>query len=171
MISAFRRTEVRIPVGDGVHTAVTVVSPQIPDGTVLFAFPGGGYNRRYYDLPIPGGYSQAAFHASRGWTVVCCDHIGVGDSSPPRPDEWKFADIADANQATVVAVLERLQLSGPALGAGQSMGGLSPARPTGPPSHFRRHCSAWLQRSPYCAADARGRIRHARGAFAGGRRR
>jgi alpha-beta hydrolase superfamily lysophospholipase len=116
-------TELQIPIGDGLHTAVTLVSPAEPDGTLLFAFPGGGYNRRYYDLAIPGGYSQAQWHAARGWTVACCDHLGVGDSSLPDPEALGFDELADANRATVDAVRERLQLSGPVLGAGQSMGG------------------------------------------------
>lgn len=121
--STCTRSDLRLPIGGGLHTAVTIVAPADPDGTVLFAFPGGGYNRSYYDLAIPGGYSQAQWHADRGWTVVCCDHLGVGESDVPDADSWGFDEIADANQATVAAVRERLQLSGPVLGAGQSMGG------------------------------------------------
>lgn len=121
--STCTRTELRVPVGNGLHTAVTVVSPAHADGTLLFAFPGGGYNRRYFDLAIPGDYSQAQWHAERGWTVVCCDHLGVGDSTIPDPDAWGFDELADANEATVAEVRERLGLSGPVLGAGQSMGG------------------------------------------------
>ncbi len=120
---AYTRTELRVSVGGELNTAVTIVSPAKPDGTILFAFPGGGYSRRYFDLDFAGGYSQAEWHAVRGWTVVCCDHLGVGDSSMPDPAAWGFDELADANHAAVTAVCERLQPSGPVLGAGQSMGG------------------------------------------------
>ena len=35
---------------------------------MVVGYPGGGYNRRYYDLNIPGhqDYSQARFHLARG---------------------------------------------------------------------------------------------------------
>ncbi len=112
-----------MPVGDGLETAITVVSSGEAVGTVLFCFPGGGYNRRYYDLPLAGGYSQAAWHAERGWTVVCCDHLGVGDSSLADPETLTFDRLAAANDATVAAVVDRLEPTGPLLGAGQSMGG------------------------------------------------
>ncbi|HXY94740.1 MAG TPA: hypothetical protein VEP49_19915, partial [Acidimicrobiia bacterium] len=81
------------------HTAVTVFTPDpLPDELVVaFGFPGGGYNRRYFDLPValdgelaaelpgPGGSSEARWHAARGWCFVACDHLGVGDSSRPDP--------------------------------------------------------------------------------------
>jgi pimeloyl-ACP methyl ester carboxylesterase len=122
VITNCSRHELRVPIGDGLSTAVTVVSPERPDGTVVFALPGGGYNRSYYDLTI-SGYSQAEWHASRGWTVVCCDHLGVGASDRPDPETLTFEVLAEANDATATAVLEGLQLSGPVLGLGQSMGG------------------------------------------------
>ena len=122
MTTTCAREELRIPVGDGLRTAVTVVSPERPDGTVVFAFPGGGYSRSYFDEGMPGG-SQAQWHAARGRTVVCCDHLGVGASDLPDPETLTFDVLADANHATVGSVLDRLQLSGPVLGMGQSMGG------------------------------------------------
>jgi alpha-beta hydrolase superfamily lysophospholipase len=122
MSAAYVRQELRVPIGDGLSTAVTVVAPEKPDGTVIFGFPGGGYSRSYYDRGMPVD-SQAEWHAARGWTVVCCDHLGVGASDLPDPDTLTFDVLADANHATVTSVLERLQLSGPVLGMGQSMGG------------------------------------------------
>src|SRR5260370_22011084 len=59
-------------------------APVAPD-VVAIAMPGGGYNRGYYDLHIPGhsGYSQARYHTDRGWALVACDPIRTGDSSVP----------------------------------------------------------------------------------------
>jgi len=91
------RRELRVDVsaaagtGEQLAVAATVL---LPDGlvgapeeprTVVVGFPGGGYNRRYYDLDIPGhdGYSQARYHLARGQVFVACDHLGVGDSDTP----------------------------------------------------------------------------------------
>jgi pimeloyl-ACP methyl ester carboxylesterase len=137
--------------GEPCHTAVTVVLPEPPEPGVpeppeadrldaapvtCFAFPGGGYCRRYYTFDMPGasGGGQAGWHASRGWVVVAVDHVGTGDSSVPRPDRLTYEDIARANAATVEAVSARLAAGtladgyppverGVRLGIGQSMGG------------------------------------------------
>ena len=78
--------------------AATVLLPDGLDGrpgeplTVVTGFPGGGCNRRYYDLDIPGrqGYSQARYHLARGQVFVACDHLGTGDSdTPARPLDYE----------------------------------------------------------------------------------
>ena len=113
------------------HTTVTVYAPDpLPEELVVaFGFPGGGYNRRYFDLPVdlpgPGGTSEARWHAARGWCFVACDHLGVGDSSHPDPAALTIESLAAANDATVRAITAQL---GEArvrarLGFGQSMGG------------------------------------------------
>jgi hypothetical protein len=102
----------------------------------VFAFPGGGYTRGYYDIHRPelDGPSQAEFHASHGRVVIAVDHIGVGDSTIPDLDSITFAHLAAANDATVreaSRLLVRGQLAAglpgvrPKLvvGMGQSMGG------------------------------------------------
>ena len=126
--------------GEILSVSITVISPE-PEALgacpiVWFAWPGGGYNRRYYDLQLPGrpGYSQAEFHVSRGSIFIACDHIGVGDSSIPA-GAFNHSDIARVNGAVVRTVLERLKSGSllpslPALDAvfpvamGQSYGGL-----------------------------------------------
>jgi alpha-beta hydrolase superfamily lysophospholipase len=149
-----RRAEVTVDVtdaagrGERLRTAVTVTWPSPrPDRKlpgrplahrplVLVAWPGGGYNRRYFDLRLPGrtGYSQAEHHARHGIITVACDHLGTGDSSVPV-SALGHAALARANAATASAVLTRLRdgtiadglapLPGlVAIGAGHSYGGL-----------------------------------------------
>jgi len=102
---------------------------------VLFAAPGGGYSRGYFDLHFEGrsGYSQAEYHAARGTIVVAYDHLGVGDSTTRHNNSLTVEMIADANHAMVTDVLSHLATGGirpgfPAIpnacviGVGQSMG-------------------------------------------------
>jgi pimeloyl-ACP methyl ester carboxylesterase len=113
------------------HTTVTVFAPDpLPDQLVVaFGFPGGGYNRHYFDLAVElpgvGGSSEARWHAERGWCFVACDHLGVGDSSRPDPTSLTIESLADANDATVRAITERLGEARVTtrIGIGQSMGG------------------------------------------------
>lgn len=122
------------------HTTVTIHLPDagrlaIPP-VVCFAFPGGGYCRRYYSFDMPNGTGggQAGFHCDRGWIFVACDHLGFGDSTIPEGNSLTLEGAAAANDATVRAVMERLEdgtlLDGmrpvtgaTKLGIGQSMGG------------------------------------------------
>jgi hypothetical protein len=125
------------------HPASTAVSVLLPDAplsdppVVCFAFPGGGYARGYYSFDMPGATTggQAGFHTDRGWVLVACDHLGVGDSTvPDDPNALTYDNVARANLATVGHVsglLERGELldgfapvvGATRLGIGQSMGG------------------------------------------------
>jgi pimeloyl-ACP methyl ester carboxylesterase len=126
--------------GEQVRTAVSVFAPAgaAEPAVVAFGFPGGGYNRKYFDLdvdlPGPGGSSEARWHAARGWWYVACDHLGVGDSSHPDADSLTFEVLAATNDATVREVCARIAAGNLAdgvpavdlqarLGFGQSMGG------------------------------------------------
>ena len=135
------RAEHRIEVDNGLTTAVTVIAaPEVATldrPIVVFAFPGGGYGRRYFDLQIDGlgasgSYSQAEHHAARGLIVVTCDHLGCGESdgAPALPLER----ITAANAATAAEMRRRLAdgkaapglapVPDPlAIGIGQSLGG------------------------------------------------
>jgi alpha-beta hydrolase superfamily lysophospholipase len=126
--------------GEHLQTAVTVIAPE-PAAIrkrpiVFFGWPGGGYNRHYYDLQLPArsGYSQAEYHAANGFIFVACDHIGVGDSSIPE-GAFDHPVIAGINAATARQIIERLREGTLdsrlpalpdllALGMGQSYGGL-----------------------------------------------
>jgi pimeloyl-ACP methyl ester carboxylesterase len=101
---------------------------------LLFAFPGSGYNRRYFNLQWAGStdtYSQAAHHVQRGIAVAACDHVGTGDSDGGEP--LSLEQIAAANSLTASSIADALAhgtLSAgvkplgqlPRIGAGHSMG-------------------------------------------------
>jgi hypothetical protein len=125
--------------GEQLSTKATAVVPEA--GTqrdrpvVYFGFPGGTYNRHYYDLCPAGfaGYSQAGYHARDGEIFVACDHLAVGDSSVPSVT-LDFAAVGRANAAAAREVVRRLRTGeldpavGPVdpaavVGMGQSFGG------------------------------------------------
>jgi len=123
--------------GEQLRAAATVVVPsdaqRADTTTVLFGYPGGGYSRHYFDLQLPGGYSQAEYHAQGGFVFVTCDHLGVGDSDTPAL-ELGFRAVARANSACAREVLSRLAAGtisddlppirvGASIGIGQSFGG------------------------------------------------
>jgi alpha-beta hydrolase superfamily lysophospholipase len=137
-----RTFDVMVDVGplDGLDgplaNAVTVHLPDTIDGpvTAMFGFPGGGFGRRYYDVQVRPGYSQAAHHTGAGFVFVACDHLGVGDSSQPDLLALTYENLAEANHRATVAVLDRLRAGTMApgvspieiervVGMGQSMGG------------------------------------------------
>lgn len=124
--------------GFDTHTAITVHLPDVAsDGSpvVCFAFPGGGYSRRYWSMDVgDDDLGQAGFHCDRGWVFVSCDHLCVGDSTIVDPDTLDYEDVARANAATVRSVVAGLEagtlIEGYApiaeptvVGVGQSMGG------------------------------------------------
>lgn len=113
-----QKVEVNLDVTDAVGTgehlqvAATVVMPEAAarrQPVVLFAFPGGGYNRRYYDLQLQEGpdYSQAEYHAREGFVFVAIDHLGVGDSSIPQ-QPLDYEAVARANNSAARQILDRL---------------------------------------------------------------
>jgi hypothetical protein len=122
---------------DGWWVAATVHLPTeealTASAPVLVLLPGGGYNRRYFDLPAPG-FSQAAHHTARGLVVVALDHLGTGESVSLPPTVTTLPVVATANHAAVTEILDRLRAGSLApgvrsvapavvVGAGQSLGG------------------------------------------------
>src|SRR5207247_1246243 len=76
----------------------------------------------------------AEHQTGRGFVLVACDHLGVGDSSRPDTFELSYERLAAANHATALEVLDRLREGTLAdgidavdvdavVGTGQSMGG------------------------------------------------
>lgn len=126
--------------GTPAEVAASVYLPEGPladPPVVCFAFPGGGYCRRYFAFDMPdslGGGGQAGFHTERGWIFVAVDHLGFGDSTVPEGNVLNYETVARGNDAAVQAVMQRLEAGtlapglGPVqgatkLGLGQSMGG------------------------------------------------
>jgi hypothetical protein len=124
------------PGGRGQVTATVFFPERAPAApTVIFALPGGGYSRGYFDLHFPGrdGYSQAEHHVARGAVFVAMDHLGVGASSTDANNILTIEHIAGANHQAVREILARLRAGlvegvariepGLVVGTGQSMGG------------------------------------------------
>ncbi|MFC9838398.1 alpha/beta hydrolase [Rhodococcus sp. NPDC127530] len=122
------------------ETVATVCLPEDSSAvnTVCFAWPGGGYGRRYYTFDMPddvGGHGQAGWHVRRGWVFVAVDHLAAGESSQPQsPEKLTYEVLVAANQATVENISELLSsgtltagfgpVSDPCtIGVGQSLGG------------------------------------------------
>ncbi|MBV8062848.1 MAG: alpha/beta hydrolase [Nevskia sp.] len=117
-------TGIALPGGAPLHVAVEVRAPrQASLGTapaVLVCQPGGGMNRRYWDLRPGNGlggdaagdlsFSFAQQMAGRGFIVVFLDHLGVGESDRPEDGYALVPELlVRANQAAVQQVLERLR--------------------------------------------------------------
>lgn len=128
-----------VGLGQSLSVAARVCVPDtIPEEPlVCFAFPGGGYNTRYFtfDMPGSGGGGQAGWHTSRGWIFIACDHLACGSSTRVEDvTEIGWDHLVAANEATARKLLTRLTdgtidpdlpaIHSPfTVGLGQSMGG------------------------------------------------
>ena len=112
-----RSVDVRVDVsgatglGGDPFTMSTVHLPDILEGPtpVIFAYPGAGYSRGYYDIGGAPTYSQAAFHTEHGAIVVANDHLFVGGSFVGDPFDATYENVAAANDATARTILDHLQ--------------------------------------------------------------
>jgi hypothetical protein len=117
-----------LPFGDELNTISADV--HVPEGrprAVIVCWPGGSYDRRYWDAHIDGhpGYSAAEHLVAQGFVVVNADHLGVGRSS--RPADVERVDVetmAAANDAFAREARRRLAAGVPFVGVGHSLGGL-----------------------------------------------
>lgn len=109
----------RIPIGallpgeGDLEIAIDVFAPPalVEPAVVLFCAPGGGMNRKYFDLGEPSdGMSFAAAMTSHGFVVITMDHLGVGESSRPR-DGFAItsAVAAHANATSFDEITRRLR--------------------------------------------------------------
>ncbi len=103
---------------------------------VVFALPGAGYNRRYFNLQLPGheGYSQSEYHTAQGIIFVAIECVGAGDSYISNEEQIDFGTIAFFHDKAVSEICRQLtdgsiHPSLPPLatfrkiGLGQSLGG------------------------------------------------
>lgn len=144
-------TGVAVPGGTPLHVAIEVRAPRQASlgaaPVVLVCQPGGGMNRRYWDL-MPGNgsggdaandisFSFARQMAGRGFIVVYLDHPAVGESDRPEDGYALTPDVVvRADQAAVAQVLSSLRAGSlmpelpplpdlVAIGVGHSMGAMT----------------------------------------------
>lgn len=144
-------TGVSVPGGAPLRVAIEVRAPRQASlgaaPAVLVCQPGGGMNRRYWDLMPgngPGGeaakdisFSFARQMAGRGFIVAYLDHPGVGESDRPE-DGYALTPerVIQANQAAVAQVLAGLRAGSllpvlpplpelVSIGVGHSMGAMT----------------------------------------------
>ena len=135
MATATRIVPLRLPVGPdapagaGELAADLVIPAQASDPPALVTcLPGGGMNRRYFDLHVDpehglGSFSMAHHLAGRGLWVLLVDHLGLGDSDIPD-DPWTLtAPVVAAANAHAVDHARA------ALAAGDLVGGVAPTGP------------------------------------------
>lgn len=130
---------VELPGEGPLHLAAEIFAPAqlASPPVVLVCLPGGGMNRRYYDLQADDdSFSFARQMTARGFIVVVIEHLGVGDSSRPADSYALTADrITQANVDATAALLEQLREGvllpqfGPmptlhSIGVGHSMGAM-----------------------------------------------
>jgi pimeloyl-ACP methyl ester carboxylesterase len=126
---------VRLAVDVFIPTGVPLHEPAV----AFFCVPGGGLNRRYFDLPVADdvSFSFAAQMAKRGMITVAIDPLGVGGSSRPAEGFDIVPDVATAALGSVHRCISAELRAGtfaptllPALpklfcvGVGHSLGGM-----------------------------------------------
>jgi pimeloyl-ACP methyl ester carboxylesterase len=77
-----------------IHFPRQLVEPAV----MLVCLPGGGINRRFFDLQPPesqrdGSFSFARHMTTRGFIVALVDHLGVGESSRPKDGYALSSDV------------------------------------------------------------------------------
>jgi len=130
---------VEMPGEERLHIAAEVFAPAslASPPLAMVCLPGGGMNRRYYDLQADDdSFSFARQMTARGFVVVVLEHLGVGDSSRPADSYALTAErITQANGEATAAVLQQLRdgsllpQCGPlpdlrSIGVGHSMGAM-----------------------------------------------
>jgi pimeloyl-ACP methyl ester carboxylesterase len=105
--------------------AADVYRPERGEPTaVLFCFPGGGLDRRWFDLAAPGR-SFARAMTARGCAVATIDSLGWGESSRPKDGFALVPEvIAAANAEAVDALAAELPPGLRRVGVGHSLGAL-----------------------------------------------
>lgn len=110
-------TGIALPGEEALRVAVEVRVPaqRLSPDLAFVCLPGGGMNRRFFDL-MPSGagnderFSFARQVAARGLATILVDHLGVGDSSRPR-DVYTLTPelLAEANAKAVDQVCTELR--------------------------------------------------------------
>lgn len=116
-----RRIELNVDVssaatalGQAAKVSVEIILPLHHQPHLLFVcLPGGGMNRRYFDLPTPEREAEASFAAAmakRGFAIALIDPLGVGGSTLPDDPYLLTPDmIAAATAIATRSLLTRLR--------------------------------------------------------------
>jgi pimeloyl-ACP methyl ester carboxylesterase len=109
---------------EALFVSATLHRPAGDPVAVLVCWPGGSYDRRYWQFDAVPGYNWAEYLAERGFAVLAADHIGTGASS--KPSDVDAVDVAFmAGAAAEVARQLRAQFTDvPLVGVGHSLGGV-----------------------------------------------
>jgi len=126
-----RKTSHRVAIGEiapGEAELEVAADVYLPDGegaaaAALFCFPGGGLDRRYFDLAAPGR-SFARALAARGLAVVTIDSVGWGESGRPRDGFALMPEVVAAANARAVDSLAGRFPGVARIGVGHSLGAL-----------------------------------------------
>lgn len=112
-------------IGEQAHVAMELVLGSASPDWLFVCIPGGGMNRRYFDLPTPPGEEEVSFAAAMatlGHAVLLIDPLGSGESSLPDDPYRLHPDrMASANAAVVRHILDGLRAG--------TLTDLCPARP------------------------------------------
>ncbi|TDG11310.1 alpha/beta fold hydrolase [Seongchinamella unica] len=109
------------------EVAVEEFIPETAPVALLFCFPGGGCNSKYFDLNVPTdpSYSFAQSMSKAGSIVVIVDHLGVGGSTqPPDGFDLTLDRLIAANRYIVETFRSRNTPGLPCVAVGHSMGAL-----------------------------------------------
>jgi pimeloyl-ACP methyl ester carboxylesterase len=136
--------------------------------TVLVCWPGGSYDRGYWDINYAGrtDYSAAKYWAQRGFIVVAADQLGVGESSKPvvAGDAVSLEMMGAAADSFVELVRTRLRDGSlhpdiPALervtmvGVGHSLGGFTVVAQQAEHASYERICCLGVTHSAKVVVD------------------
>src|SRR5437870_10539002 len=92
-----------LPFAGETHTvAATLHLPLDDPRAVLVCWPGGSYDRRYWQWDALPGYDFAEHMTGHGFVVVAADHLGVGASSRPADADAVTLEVMAAAQAAFV---------------------------------------------------------------------
>jgi pimeloyl-ACP methyl ester carboxylesterase len=104
--------------------AVDVHRPEREPTAALFCLPGGGLDRRWFDLAAEGRSFARALTA-RGFAVATLDSLGWAESSRPRDGFALVPEVvAAANAQAAEALAAGLPAGLPRIGVGHSLGAL-----------------------------------------------
>jgi alpha-beta hydrolase superfamily lysophospholipase len=109
--------------GERIVISGTLHEPTASPRAVLVCWPGGSYDRRYWQFDAAPGYSFAEHMSAQGFAVVAADHLGVGASSAPADVDSVTLEAMARAAGAFAAKVRDLYETVPLVGVGHSLGG------------------------------------------------